>query len=366
MFGLTKLFGKKEEADPKKAFWNWFAKNEHRFRNSVNDMDKAHGFLDDLLKQMKPFNPWLKALAGPYGDERFELIITADGDIALFCKVEELVESAPVINGWLITAHKPAIGMEKMSINMFGYKFSSDNMSFSPLKDENYPDEINIVIVHPDFTENEKADFHTAAMIFLENSLGELNTATIIDKYEVRGIPSPVDNAGLVPMAKLEDYLKWREKEFVEKYASLDGSRPPENWTVLEAEDGKGKLMFSTIDTGFKNWEYRSAYPWLVQIDIDYKSNENGLPDKKQMQELQQMEDEISGRLQANIPVLLIGHHSYENRRSIFYYTADHTGVSKIIHHCLDNTVIGYKTAFFVRKDKYWQNMSFFFDAIDE
>jgi hypothetical protein len=366
MAGLKKLFGKKKEVNTIDSFWNWFVKNEHRFRKMGTHTNKAHVFLDELIQQMKPYNPWLKALAGPYDKRTFELIITADGDIALFCKVEELVNAAPPLKEWKITAHKPAIGMDKMSIDMFGHTFDAENMSFYPVLDPAYPDEINIVLVHPGFNEEETANFQTGGMIYLENALGELHTATMIDKYEVRGTPLPDEQIELIPLDKLENYLTWREKEFVEKYASRDASRPAESWGVLEAQDKQGKPMFSTVDAGFKNWEYVTAYPWLVQIDIDYTGNENGLPDKRQMSELQQIEDGILELLKSNTSVLFIGHHTHDNLRSIYFHSADYMAVSKIIHHYLENMVSGYKTLFFIRKDKYWQNMAFFYNAIDE
>jgi hypothetical protein len=360
------LFKKKQEKPPAQIFWNWFVKNEHRFKDAVGNTNKAHVFLDELITQMKPFNPWLKALAGPYDDKRFELIITADGDIALFCKVDELVQAAPALPNWLITAHKPSIGMEPMSIEMFGHRFSTDNMSFYPVIDPNYPDEINIVIVHPDYTEDEDGNFQTAGMIYLENALGELNTATMIDKYELSRVPPPEEQVELIPLAKLDGYLKWREKEFVEKYANKDAARPVESWGVLEAEDREGKPMFATIDSGFRGWEYMAAYPWLVQVDIDYKGSEKGLPDKKQMEQLQQIEDDLVQKLTGMSSVLFLGHHTHDNRRSIFIHTDDYYPVSKIIHEYIDNNTSSYKPVFFIRKDKYWQNMAFFYDAIEE
>lgn len=364
MFGLSKIFPRKTDGDPKESFWKWFIKNEYRFKSVSNDTPKASAFLDELLGELKPFNPWLKALAGPYDDERFELIITADGDIALFYKVEELVQAAPAIKGWLITAHKPAIGIDKMRIDMHGHQFSSDNMSFYPLNDPNYPDEISIVLVHPDYKEEDKSNFQSGGMIFLENALGELNTVTKIDKYEVRATPAPGDGVELIPLIKLEDYLNWREKEFVEKYANRDAILPAESWGVLEAKDKQGKPMFSTLNAGFKDWEYRSAYPWFVQIDVDYKGNDRGLPDKTQMQEMQHIEDAIVQKLSEIVPVLFLGHHTHDNRRSIYFHTHDYATVSKVIHHYFEIAQYEYEIAFFIKKDKYWQNMGWFYDAI--
>lgn len=354
---LRKVLGKNNKK-PAENFWNWFVRNEKRFKKVIDDPEKAQTFLDELIGQMRPFNPWFKALAGPYDDARYELIITADGDIALFCKVEELVQAAPQVKGWLITAHKPAIGMDKMRIDMLGYEFSADNMKFYPVNDAGYPDEIHIILVHPDYNEEQKNDFQSGGMIYLENALGELNTATLIDSYEVQGPPG--GDVELIPLQKLEEYLKWREKEFIEKYEKLEAVKPPDNYAVLESEDREGKPVFATINTGYKNWEFKAAYPWLVQIDIDFKGTKNGLPDKKQIAALQDVENNLFDRLPDTINV---GHDTHDNRRSIYAYASDYRDVSKSIHQYLESAQTSFESVFFIRKDKYWKNMEWFFNA---
>ncbi len=363
MIGMKKT--KRKVDDPRQSFWDWFVKNEARFKK-VNGTEAAHDFLNELIEQLKPFNPWLKALAGPYDDDRYELIITADGDIALFSQVEELVKVAPPVKGWLITAHKPPLGAETMTIEMHGYSFGADNLSFYAVNDEGYPDEINIVMVHPDFNEKEEENFNAGCQIFLQNALGELQTATIIDSLDVRGAPAADEEIELIPVTKLHDYLVWREKEFVEKYAHLDAVRPEESWGVLEATAGEeAKPMIAVIDSSFKDWEYRSAYPWLAQLDIEFEANENGLPSKKTMEAIQKIEDALLVNLENGPETFLVGHDTHDGIRSIYFYTDDYNEVSRIIHVYLETVAPGFKIVFHVRKDKYWKAMDYFFNAIE-
>lgn len=356
---LKKIMGKGTDKKPAENFWNWFVKNEQRFKKIIDKPDKAGVFLDELIAQMKHFNPWFKALAGPYDDTKYELIITADGDIALFCKVEELVKAAPAVENWVITAHKQPIGMDKMRIDMLGHEFSADNMKFYPVNDPAYPDEIHIVLVHPDYNEEQKNDFQSGGMIYLENALGEVNTATLIDDYEVKGPPG--DGTELIPLLKLEEYLRWREKEFIEKYEKLEAVRPGDGYSVLESEDTAGNPVFATVNTGYKNWDFKAAYPWLVQVDIDFKGSDRGLPDKKQMGELQAIEDQLFKHLSAD--VINVGHDTHNNRRSVYAYAADYKEVSHKIHEYFDTLETEFEVVFFIRKDKYWKNMEWFFNA---
>jgi hypothetical protein len=362
--GSAKSNGTLEAAE---KFWQWFAENEARFRNyEEQDSEKTHDFLDELVHELKPYNPWLKALAGGDGHGKYELIITADGDIALFPKVEQLIDAAPRIEGWKLTAHKPPLGFDQIRIDMYDKEFSPDTVNFYPLINPQCPDEVNIILTHPGYKEEEDEQFQTAGMIYLENGLGELNTAVQIDKYVVGALPPESDGLEIIPITKLNEYLNWREKEFVEKYESSGKSRPEENYTVLEAKDNENKPMFATIDAGFKDWEYRSAFPWLMQIDINYKGDEHGLPDNTQMEELQSIEDEIVALFPSDSSILYIGHRTYDNYRSVYFYTNNYSKASNMLHQYLEKNLRKSEIVFFIKKDKYWHTMEQFYLAAEE
>jgi hypothetical protein len=362
--GFDKSNGTPEAAN---KFWQWFVENEERFRDyEEQDSDKTHDFLDELIHELKPFNPWLKALAGGDGHGKYELILTADGDIALFPKVEQLIDIAPKIEGWKLTAHKPPLGFDQIRIDMYDKEFSAETVNFYALTDPQFPDEVNIVLTHPAYKQEEDEQFQTAGMIYLENGLGELNTAVQIDKYVVGEIPDESEGMEIIPITKLNEYLNWRQKEFVEKYESRGNSRPEESYTVLEAKDNENKPMFATIDSGFRHWEYRSAFPWLLQIDINYKGDDQGLPDNDQMENLQQLEDEIVALLVSDSPTHYTGHRTYDNYRSIYFYTNNFSKASRILHKYLEENHQSLQIVFFIRKDKYWHTMEQFYGAADE
>ena len=263
---------------------------------------------------------------------------------------------------WKVTAHKPPMGWDSMKINMYGHEFSSDNMKFYPRQDPNYPDEIKLTLTHPEYNEEEKERFQTGGTVFLENALGEVNTATLIDSYQVRGLPE--DDVELIPLTKMEEYLRWREKEFIEKYEKLDAKKPEESYNVLESQDEAGKPVFATINSGYKNWEFRAAFPWCLQIDIDYKGNENGMPDKAQSQSLQEIEDQLL-ELLAPADIIFIGHQTHNHRRTIYAYCSDYNVVSRQIHQYIEASKWVFDIAFFIKKDKYWRNMEWYFNAKD-
>jgi hypothetical protein len=52
-------------------------------------------------------------LTGMYNDDTVELVLTADGAVKNIVFVEELVNSAPKIEGWKFTALKPALDKQR-------------------------------------------------------------------------------------------------------------------------------------------------------------------------------------------------------------------------------------------------------------
>lgn len=348
-------------------FWQWFAGNEHRFRElDTKDSDEALSFLDELIRNMKPFNPWLKALAGPYSGNGYELIITADGDVALFCKVEELIEQAPVLPNWQFTAHKPALGFDGISIDLYEKKFNTETTCFYPIIHDEYPDEVSIILTHTEYNVEEDDQFQAGGMIYLENGLGEEKTATRIDHYETGPLPGADSGIEVIPISKLADYLNWREKEFVEKYESFEAVRPEESFNLLEAEDSEGKPMLVTVDAGFKEWPLRPAFPWLFQVDINYKGNENGLPTQQQLEEMQVLEHQVLELLGTSNTIYHIGHRTYDNVRNLYFYSSEYNHNSQLLHRFIESVKSNYTLLFFVRKDKYWQSMEMYFNVTAE
>ena len=129
-------------------FWAWFQTKEKDFYKVVK---KSGNFEKDFFKILSPKLSELRDgyfyLTGMLDDSTAELVLTADGKIKNFVFVEELVKAAPFISGWKFTAHKPAIDINDVNIEMSGFSFKKDNLSFHSIDNPYYPDEIEITIV---------------------------------------------------------------------------------------------------------------------------------------------------------------------------------------------------------------------------
>jgi hypothetical protein len=366
MAGVSKYF--REEgalSNAAKAFWQWFVDNEYRFRAlEKNDSDQALSFLEELIQQLQPYNPWLKALAGPYNNDSYELIITADGDIALFCKVEELIQAAPPVANWVFTAHKPALGFEGISIDLYELEFSAGTTSFYPVVQENYPDEVSIVLTHAAYNKEQEEHFQAGGMIYLENGLGEVNTATKIDYYETGPVPDADKGVDIIPIAKLADYLNWREKEFVEKYESVP-SEKPEIFHIFEAEDKDGNRMLVTVNMDCRYWDMKPAFSWLLQVNINYEGDAGGFPNEEQLIALQTLEEEIINLLPADRSIFA-GNKTYDNCRNIYIYVNEYKAPSVLLNRYIETKATTLEIMFFIRRDKYWRMMEQYFSLHTE
>ena len=98
---LKKIFNKKEvQIKSNEDFWIWFQKNEKDFFNIVrqhNNIEK--GFFDKLSPKLGELKEGYFYLTGMLNDKTVELVLTADGNIKNVIFIEELVSSAPIIDG---------------------------------------------------------------------------------------------------------------------------------------------------------------------------------------------------------------------------------------------------------------------------
>ncbi|WP_431216799.1 DUF695 domain-containing protein [Puia sp. P3] len=256
---IKRLFGRDKEVTDAAGFWKWFQQRERSFHSAISKEQRINeDFLDLLMSKLKNLNSWFACSAGMYDAATAELIITAQGDVKTFVFAEELVSVAPSIPGWRFTALKPATGLD-ITIEMDGYKFNDQEMSFFSRDNSEYPDEIEITIVHNHFSETNKEIITNGAFIFLDNALGELNTATLLDNVQ---IDAP-DTGGseLIPLEKLNDFLVWKEKEFIEKYNGTRHNTDGDSYSILEGKDDRGLPSIALVNQELLGWDAKASHP---------------------------------------------------------------------------------------------------------
>ena len=92
--------------NPEDRFWEWFKLNnvKYLYLESVHE-DEIEKRLDLLLEQLHLYcDEIFFSIAD--NENRGELIITAEGNVVNFPKVEKLVGEAPSLSNWDIIAFK--------------------------------------------------------------------------------------------------------------------------------------------------------------------------------------------------------------------------------------------------------------------
>lgn len=358
---LKNIFGKKDAPLTNNAdFWNWFLKNEKDFFSIVkshNDIER--NFFNKLAPKLAELKDGYFFLTGMYDDNTAELVFTADGNTKNIVFVEELVAQAPQINGWKFTALKPALSIENISIEMVGNKFNSDNMFFYANNQPNYPDEIDISIVHNDFNEGNKISIINGSLIFLDNYLGELDFLNNIDNLNVIGKNEAVEE--LIPIGKLKDFLTWRQKEFTEKYDGIRYDTENDTYSILQAELESGNKLLATINTQLLNWDSKASHSWIAVLIFKYNgSKNNGMPSSEDYETLNNIEDELMLNLTDKDGYLNVGRQTAESERKIYFACKDFRNPSKIFHQIEKKYADRFSIDYDIYKDKYWKSFNRF------
>lgn len=358
---LRNIFGKKEE--PIKSygdFWNWFQANEKTFLNVVKShKDIEKNFFDKLSPKLAELKEGYFYLTGMYDESTAELVLTADGNPKNIVFIEELVEQAPKLIGWKFTALKPAMNIENLGINMAGYKFDSDNLFFYSNDHDGYPDEIDICVIHKEGTEENREQIGNGTYIFLDNYLGELDFLNNIDNLKF--ISNHEAEKELVPIAKLKDFLTWRQKEFVEKYDGLRYNTENDSYSSLEAELNNGRPLVAIVNSTLLDWDSKASHPWILKVEINYDGNDNnGMPDNSTYELLNEFEEQIMLGLKDFDGYLNIGRQTADNSREIYFACVDFRKPSKVLYGLSKKYSDRLNIEYDIYKDKYWQSFERF------
>lgn len=358
---FDKIFKKKEEKIiSNKDFWNWFQTNESSLFETVKKHKNIEkNFIDKVSPKLQQLNKGFLILTGMLNDQTAELIVTADGQIKTMVFIEELIASAPQIDRWKFTALKPAIHIDDFGIEMSGFKFSCDNLSFAYKDLKEHPDHIDVSICYDDFDEENRDFFTNGIYIFLDNFLGELDFATAIDTIEI--VDKKNIDSELVPINKLKDFLIWKQKEFVEKYDAFRYDTEKDDYSSMEATLQNGLPLVAIINTSLLEWEDKVSHPWLACLTIEYNGvKNNGLPNKTDYELCQQIEEEIMKELKDDDGYLNIGRQTADNERDIYFACKDFRKPSKVLMTIENKYKSQLPIRFEIYKDKYWLSLNKF------
>lgn len=356
---LKKLFTSKETitVTDYASFWKWFVKHEKRlFRALKEGRNIEAEFIEVIMPALQQLNPHFYVLAGIQDGRKAKLVISAEGRVRCFVFVEELIASAPKLTRWKFSALKPPAGVANTSVEMGGYKFSGENMHFISNEHPGYPDEIDLTVVHPDYTPENRNVIFDGIYIFFENALGELNVSTLLDGVDITG-PSP-DHKELISMDKLESYLSWRRKEFVEKYKDTRDKENKDQIEVVRAKDAAGIPVIAIVNHDLMMWDGKPSYPWMMQVMIEFEATHQGLPNAKVYRAVSSFEEQLLNALPASC--LDVVKHTYNGRQLLYIACQEFRDSSKAVATFIEANNSEFRVSYNIFKDKYWRALDAF------
>ncbi len=190
-------------------FWIWFEKNNQNylFLNDVTEEEKDR-LMDQLLMELHKYCDELYfEIGGHPEDETVDLVITAEGIIEHFPKVEQLIDLAPDLKDWRFIKFRPPHG-SGFSTEYRGKNFKPDKIIFIPLNNKTDPSVVGIKVCYPDFSEDENDIFINGTYIMLDTLIGEKSTALNIDYLEVVMTPKDIADYNFLHLNDLEEYIK--------------------------------------------------------------------------------------------------------------------------------------------------------------
>ena len=359
---LKKFFNKEEKPIRNyKDFWDWFKKEEHTFFKVVKEHDSIEEkFFDKLAPKLKEIRKGIFFLTGMFNEETVELILTADGNIRNMVFVEEIVNAAPTIKGWKFTAHKPPLDIENVNLRMGKYVFGEENLFFYANNYPEYPDEIDITIVHKNYTKDNRDAIENGSYIFLDNFLGELDFARTIDRLSFIS-PDEVKE-DLIPIEKLKNYLIWRQKEFIEKYEGIRHNTENDEYASLNGTLAKNDTpLLALINTTLLKWDRKASHPWILTIKVVYDgSKNNGLPEPAVYEEMDVFEEDILKELMAADGYLNIGRRTGDGLREVYFACKEFKKSSRVIYDIQQKYLEKFVVEYSFYKDKYWRSFDKF------
>jgi hypothetical protein len=183
------------------AFWAWVSQHLDELKAIKTGQEPA---AFQLKAQLAQVNPQLVYELG-VKKQPFEVIISADGNQALFPLVKELVAAAPKLDGATAIAFRPRKPATTSIESEYGM-LSGTDLSFEPQGDEERPGLIALVVHVKGLTPANRDGYEKMAFTLIEAVVGEYDMETRIGGLAfVAATQSPAP--GAKPLADLPAFV---------------------------------------------------------------------------------------------------------------------------------------------------------------
>jgi len=203
-------------------FWNWFEEHNQKYYTLYDESPENKDFLIELfLEKLQEFSDGLYFKIGGYPGEMQDLIITAEGNLDYFEKVQELVDAAPKMDQWNIIAFKPALEGDYI-VEYEGLEIDSSELWFLPMQHHENHKLFGLIVAIPDFEPDDRDRYLGAVYQMLDTLIGERATTEDVHYLDLTNLPENPEQEGYIRLSELKRYMEWHKDGLVPFQFSLN------------------------------------------------------------------------------------------------------------------------------------------------
>jgi hypothetical protein len=181
-------------------FWKWFSSHKTEFEH-IDDKNRDQK-LDLILEHLHPINVGLAVeVSDEYKGVR-DLLISANGDGDNFYAVKNIVNNAPQIKGWTVTAFRQRAN-EDFTLKYQDISFKPSKMFFYPIIKN---DSLDLIIYAKGLKNHDSDKINYYGLIAMDNVLGEYDSVTKVRHYYFEDLENAKQN-NLKPVTDLPKFI---------------------------------------------------------------------------------------------------------------------------------------------------------------
>jgi len=189
-------------------FWDAFVKEEPEIRSMIDNRADANSlvsFVGNILN-IAFTDPYFQL--GKSDDNKYELILTPEGDRARLLQLHYCVSLAPksLKSIWNFYSSKPAKSKPGNSLQMYGESIVSEDVSIYYEKDKDRS-KINIKVFSPKLMELEESKRYNMFFIFLDQFIGELYTMEYVGYIDFVEEPQNLQETNVAEFKRVIDRI---------------------------------------------------------------------------------------------------------------------------------------------------------------
>jgi hypothetical protein len=183
------------------AGWEWLRANTDRIKADLpRRPDEITG---EINARFERIYPGICFEIAPSKDGPWSFCLSADGRRELFPAVEQAVKAAPPLPGWTVRAFRPR-GSTNVTIRMGDASLGPDDVW---CRTEVEGATVGLTLFIQGLTRENDAMLARAAVILLDNALGEYDAVMRVRSLERGPLPADPRAAGLLPLRELPAFF---------------------------------------------------------------------------------------------------------------------------------------------------------------